>query len=790
MSISYWKRLANSRLENIMLADRKAILAMMEKHNDEILYLQEVVIVTTGSPPSRERSNSSVTQRERSYSTNSPPKNLSKRALIAIGRHRVYCLSIGLKKPLMDDHFLDIIKIHGPLPNQVTISTRRNEIMIETTPADCIDMVGKLFGAFDRLYPEQSASFPFSYYDQNRLEVIKGYTVVYDEVACDGYTEAYKSYCDYLSITPCQDICWDIENLYNYNDVRRFDLNDLALRTEKLSTMDYKAMMMTLQNNEWFTELSQDGKIDKEIVDSIVSVFSFNKTLTSFNLKNSGLTRDTWSDIRNIWTSNEHLALKKIDFSGNPMDEKSAGALANCFTGMNTGLEILNLNGCQVSTVGSRLILTSLGNHLPTLKSLSISTCRLDRDASLVLGTMLADPECILKYLDISDTSPDFSVFPSGKSLRKLVLAGIKMEHRSWVDFAEFSKKMPNLKHLDLSRSFPVGTILSTVLANLNRLVFLDLSENSLGDLGLKKLISILREIQHPSLRKLALNRNFESKGEQFRMVLTDLANLINSEDCKIEKLWMQGGHKKRIRRNLISFIIDLLMMRNARLKYLDISGNKAGNLLGTALGKAIQTNSSLKSLLWDGNKVKISGFTQFRNGLALNSTLTFCPENSVDISFNLKHDPKEKQKFFLVLQEIQKKVHKNYKIQMKSQDQVEKEDFQVETPILARVSTTSNFKDIDTVTAQRIFDEIPPDSPEDSQSSSRTISEKNSMENLKEISRKNSKSSESSKSPENSMGNFREHSSQKKQKKFVRDATHRAHVIQHWTDRSERFSS
>lgn len=301
--------------------------------------------------------------------------------------------------------------------------------------------------------------------------------------------------------------------------------------------MDYKAMMMTLQNNEWFTELSLNGKLDKEIVDSIISVFTFNKTLTSFNLKNGGLTRDTWSDIRNIWTANEKLALKSIDFSGNIIDVriqvefkfKIPGKSGRSFGQLfhwhghwtwSSQVERMSVVTCRISphldipgTPSSHTTISEVRPSTWKFKLNSIASCRLDRDASLVLGTMLADPDCVLRSLDMSETSPDFSVFPDGKSLRKLILAGMKLDNRGWINFVEFSKKMPLLKYLDLSRSFPLGTVLSggknqvdfklkiLVLTNLTRLTFMDLSDNSLGDLGLKKLILILKEIHHPSLR-------------------------------------------------------------------------------------------------------------------------------------------------------------------------------------------------------------------------------------------------------------------------------------------------
>jgi hypothetical protein len=36
--------------------------------------------------------------------------------------------------------------------------------------------------------------------------------------------------CDYLGANICEDICWDIDNIFAPNEVYQFNLNDVSLR--------------------------------------------------------------------------------------------------------------------------------------------------------------------------------------------------------------------------------------------------------------------------------------------------------------------------------------------------------------------------------------------------------------------------------------------------------------------------------------------------------------------------------------------------------------------------------
>lgn len=50
------------------------------------------------------------------------------------------------------------------------------------------------------------------------------------EQACGGYINSYQAICDLLGIPVCQDISWDINNLYVMNDVTEFNLFEMGMR--------------------------------------------------------------------------------------------------------------------------------------------------------------------------------------------------------------------------------------------------------------------------------------------------------------------------------------------------------------------------------------------------------------------------------------------------------------------------------------------------------------------------------------------------------------------------------
>jgi len=210
----------------------------------------------------------------------------------------------------------------------------------------------------------------------------------------------------------------------------------------------------------------------------------------------------------------------------------------------------------------------------------------------------------------------------------------------------------PHITKLNLSYSNITVDVLKDVLEGAPNIQTLDISDNNMGDGGILSLEEALSKSN--SLKHLHMNRNFEKRTSQRMAALEALSRFVNTKP--IESLYLQGGGKYFLKGDVVQFVLSLMTNRN--LKILDVSRNNAGNTLAVALGKLVQTNSSLESLYWDDNGTNIIGFQVFRSGMARNRTLKMMPQPALDISNCIKL---EKSALLLdTLNDIQKIVFSN----------------------------------------------------------------------------------------------------------------------------------
>jgi len=155
----------------------------------------------------------------------------------------------------------------------------------------------------------------------------------------------------------------------------------------------------------------------------------------------------------------------------------------------------------------------------------------------------------------------------------------------------------------------------------------LNLADNDMGDNGLLALTEVLAG--NTTLKHLVLDRNFEKRTASRTKAMNSLADLIATK-CKIEMLSIAGSHGRHLKEDMIHFLLSLLT--NENLTYLDISNNNGGNDIALAVSKVIQTNNSLKTIVWDGNGITLPGFQAIKFGLKRNKALTTIPHPDVDL--------------------------------------------------------------------------------------------------------------------------------------------------------------
>ncbi|CAJ0954867.1 unnamed protein product [Ranitomeya imitator] len=144
----------------------------------------------------------------------------------------------------------------------------------------------------------------------------------------------------------------------------------------------------------------------------------------------------------------------------------------------------------------------------------------------------------------------------------------------------------------------------------------LNISDNGL-DSHLLSLVPALGRSRH--LKHLSLGRNFSVKSRVLEDVLQRIVNVLQDEDCCLQSLSLADSRLKSR-----TCIVLNALGSNTSLQELDISGNGMSDIGAKMLGKTLQINSTLRSVLWDRNAVSASGFMDVARALEKNRTLRF----------------------------------------------------------------------------------------------------------------------------------------------------------------------
>jgi len=308
-----------------------------------------------------------------------------------------------------------------------------------------------------------------------------------------------------------------------------------------------------------------------------------------------------------------------------------------------------------------------------TLTVLNVSGNKLDVEGSTALGAFLSSTNA-LKNLNLSNTNAVLDVIlPAAMrgctELTLLNISGNKLTPKSGPELKKYLTSCSKLQELRMADTGVPVNILRDVLKSIvgNKYInnfYLDLADNKLGVLGANMIsgmageiltietldlssndfgdegLSILAEglCGNTSIKALKLGDNFKSKTKARGTTMDNLIELVCS-DCPLEKLDLSASRSENeLKLDLLPFIYALAT--NDSIKELNISGHGLGDKGGIALGKALQTNRTLKSLIWDRNGTRLPGFTAFKVGLERNNVLTSMPLPIFDISDTLKTHP------------------------------------------------------------------------------------------------------------------------------------------------------
>ncbi|XP_069617889.1 capping protein, Arp2/3 and myosin-I linker protein 3 isoform X2 [Ranitomeya imitator] len=477
---------------------------------------------------------------------------------------------------------------------------------------------------------------------------------------CGGFSETYAALCDYNGVCCREEVQWDVDMIYHSQDSREFNLQDFS----HLESRDLALVVAALAYNQYFLRLQAANlKLGSEVTEQILHCVGRSQHLEELILEDCGLRADFALRLASVLSDNAASSLHSLNLSHNPLEDRGISALSQQFLYFHAGLRSLNLSKTNITARGALSLCQSLCQN--ALFSSSLHSLTLSKNPGLLgseetnaLYTFLSHPNSLV-YLDLSGTDcavdTIFGALALGccSCLSHLDLSKNSLSHRRTPEtlpsVEKFFGSSLSLSHISLSGTKVPPELLRAMLQGLcsnthlqdvhidfsscelrsagaqilqelfppvSSVGSLNISDNGL-DSHLLSLVPALGRSRH--LKHLSLGRNFSVKSRVLEDVLQRIVNVLQDEDCCLQSLSLADSRLKSR-----TCIVLNALGSNTSLQELDISGNGMSDIGAKMLGKTLQINSTLRSVLWDRNAVSASGFMDVARALEKNRTLRF----------------------------------------------------------------------------------------------------------------------------------------------------------------------
>ncbi|XP_073488655.1 capping protein, Arp2/3 and myosin-I linker protein 3 isoform X2 [Aquarana catesbeiana] len=477
---------------------------------------------------------------------------------------------------------------------------------------------------------------------------------------CGGFSETYAALCDYNGVCCREEVQWDVDMIYHSQDSREFNLQDFS----HLESRDLALVVAALAYNQYFLRLQAANlKLGSEVTEQILHCVGRSQHLEELILEDCGLRADFALRLASVLADNSASSLHSLNLSHNPLEDRGISALSQQFLYFHAGLRSLNLSKTNITSRGALSLCQSLCQN--ALFSSSLHSLTLSKNPGLLgseetnaLYTFLSHPNSLV-YLDLSGTDcavdTIFGALALGccSCLSHLDLSKNSLSHRRTPEtlpsVEKFFGSSLSLSHISLSGTKVPPELLRAMLQGLCsnthlQDVHLDLSScelraagaqilqdhfppiSSVGSLNISdngldshllSLVPALGRSRH--LKHLSMGKNFSVKSRVLEEVLQRIVNVLQDEDCCLQSLSIADSRLKSR-----TCIVLNALGSNTSLQELDISGNGMSDIGAKMLGKTLQINSTLRSVLWDRNAVSASGFMDVARALEKNKTLRF----------------------------------------------------------------------------------------------------------------------------------------------------------------------
>ncbi|XP_073751076.1 capping protein, Arp2/3 and myosin-I linker protein 3 isoform X6 [Callorhinus ursinus] len=534
--------------------------------------------------------------------------------------------------------------------NQILVETERGVVSMRLPSAESVDQVTRhVSSALSKVCPgpgclirRGNADTPEGPRDTSPNSETSTSTT---HSVCGGFSETYAALCDYNGLHCREEVQWDVDTIYHAEDNREFNLLDFS----HLESRDLALMVAALAYNQWFTKLyCKDLRLGSEVLEQVLHTLSKSGSLEELVLDNAGLKTDFVQKLAGVFGENGSCVLHALTLSHNPIEDKGFLSLSQQLLCFPTGLTKLCLAKTAISPRGLQALGQTFGANPAFASSLryldlSKNPGLLATDEANALYSFLAQPNALV-HLDLAGTDCAIDLEgPRGPTgLQAVLQQRLHTEPRQPVGHEaapgglqvgallqglSLNSHLSDL-HLDLSscelRSAGAQA-LQEQLGAVTCVGSLDLSDNGF-DSDLLTLVPALGK--NKSLKHLFLGKNFNVKAKTLEEILHKLVQLIQEEDCSLQSLSVADSRLK-----LRTSILINALGSNTCLAKVDLSGNGMEDIGAKMLSKALQINSSLRTILWDRNNTSALGFLDIARALESNHTLRFMSFPVSDIS-------------------------------------------------------------------------------------------------------------------------------------------------------------
>ncbi|KAK2495155.1 hypothetical protein MC885_010075, partial [Smutsia gigantea] len=561
-------------------------------------------------------------------------------------------VKLSIPIPLQVESSFNVLEIRAfntLSQNQILVETEHGMVSMRLPSAESVDQVTRhVSSALSKVCPgpgclirRGNADTPEGPRDTSPNSETSTSTI---HSVCGGFSETYAALCDYNGLHCRDEVQWDVDTIYHAEDNREFNLLDFS----HLESRDLALMVAALAYNQWFTKLyCKDLRLGSEVLEQVLHTLS----------------KDFVQKLAGVFGENGSCVLHALTLSHNPIEDKGFLSLSQQLLCFPTGLTKLCLAKTAISPRGLQALGQTFGANPAFASSLryldlSKNPGLLTTDEANALYSFLAQPNALV-HLDLSGTDCAIDSLLGAllhgccSHLTYLNLARNSCSHRKSREapaaFKQFFSSTYTLSHVSLSttrlplealRALLQGLSLNSHLNDLH----LDLSSCELRSAGAQALQEQLGAVtcvgsldlsdngfdsdlltlvpalgKNKSLKHLFLGKNFNVKAKTLEEILHKLVQLIQEEDCSLQSLSVADSRLK-----LRTSILINALGSNTCLAKVDLSGNGMEDIGAKMLSKALQINSSLRTILWDRNNTSALGFLDIARALESCAALSY----------------------------------------------------------------------------------------------------------------------------------------------------------------------